>query len=213
MIRSVLSADGTLDERLDQRARPGPARAIATASSSRPAKTVLRITSPRGWLRSIASVVARAPATARRLRGALGAGRPSLVDLAVPADEADRDHVHHQGHHEEHGADGEDRLVARSCRSGCHRWRWCAMKEVIAWHRLDRVEGRAGGVEPAAISDDHRLPDRARDRQHDRGDDARERRREDDPGRDLAPWSRRARRRLRAARAEPPSSRPRRSRR
>ena len=48
--------------------------------------------------------------------------------------------------------------------------------------RVDAVVGlQSGGDE-----DDHRLADAARDPEHDRGDDPRDRGREDDPGRDLA---------------------------
>ena len=60
-----------------------PASAMITARRSRTAKTLLRITSRRGWSCSIAAVVARAPATARRVRS-VGGSDPASISTRRP---------------------------------------------------------------------------------------------------------------------------------
>ena len=114
---------GALDEGLDEQrdqARQGDQRPRAAAAPRRPCCGSRRRAAGR------AASPASSPGR-RRPRGGCAAlprpARPSLVDLAVPADEPDRDHVHHQGHHEEQRCRPRRSSCSRSSRSGCRRSR------------------------------------------------------------------------------------------
>ena len=136
--------------------------------------------------------------------------RSSLVHLPVLAHEADRDQVHDQRDHEQRHADGEDRLVLRCCPWRCRPWRSAPMNEVIVYVRLARDRRSVLAIWPGGHEHDHRLADGARDAEHDRRDDPRERGREDDAQRRPGAWTRPGRTRPRAATGAPPTSRPRR---
>src|SRR5829696_3982572 len=93
----------------------------------------------------------------------------SLVHLPVLADEADREDVHHECQHEERGPDREDRLVLDRAR-----------RDVAGAGRRDERRHRLSGLARVERQlrllthrheHDHRLPDSARDREHERRDD------------------------------------------